>query len=195
MARRRKRYNKQFEISAAEAVLSEEMAVRSLSEEPDIKDPTSRRWAAEYEEMGETAFPGNGSTKTAKDHEIVKLKKRAEGPGRGKPNARIEREAPEGFAVDASGHRKGRCGCGRNGCGFGKSGIAVSEKRTLHVMQKPGPIAKGGQPENIGFGGRRSRTICARTSSGAPSPWTREQALGGDIAYAPTGEGRPCLAP
>lgn len=46
--------------------------------ETRIKDSTLRRWACEYEEMGDDAFPGNGSPKINKDHEIAKLKKKVE---------------------------------------------------------------------------------------------------------------------
>ena len=80
MARRRKRYDRQFKVSAAKAALSGEMTVKDLSEELGIKDSTLRRWACEYEEMGDDAFPGNGSPKINKDYEIVKLKKKVE-PG------------------------------------------------------------------------------------------------------------------
>ena len=78
MTRRRKRYDKQFKVSAAKVVLSGEMTVKSLSEELGIKDSTLRRWAAEYDKMAEAAFPGNGSPKVNKDDEIVKLKKKVE---------------------------------------------------------------------------------------------------------------------
>ena len=54
------------------------MTVKDLSEELCIKDSTLRRWACEYEEMGDDAFPGNGSPKINKDYEIVKLKKKVE---------------------------------------------------------------------------------------------------------------------
>lgn len=54
------------------------MTVKGLSGELGIKDSTLRRWAREYEEMGDGAFPGNGSPKINKDHEIVKLKKKVE---------------------------------------------------------------------------------------------------------------------
>ena len=73
-----KRYDKQFKITAAKVVLSNEMTVRELSEELGIKDSTLRRWACEYEEMGDDAFPGNGSPRINKDYEIVKLKKKVE---------------------------------------------------------------------------------------------------------------------
>lgn len=78
MTQRRKRYDKQFKIAAAKTVLSGDIAVRELSEELGIKDSTLRRWAQEYEEMGDAAFPGNGSPKINKDYEIVKLKKKVE---------------------------------------------------------------------------------------------------------------------
>lgn len=78
MAQKRKRYDKQFKISAAKVVLSNEMTVRELSEELGIKDSTLRRWACEYEEMGDDAFPGNGSPRINKDHEIAKPKKKVE---------------------------------------------------------------------------------------------------------------------
>lgn len=78
MAQRRKRYDRQFKVSAAKAVPSGEMTAKDLSEELGIKDSTLRRWACEYEEMGDDAFPGNGSPKTNKDYEIVKPEKKAE---------------------------------------------------------------------------------------------------------------------
>ncbi len=78
MAQRRKRYGRQFKISAAKVVLSGEMTVRDLSDELGIEDSTLRRWACEYEEMGDSAFPGNGSPKINKDYEIVKLRKKVE---------------------------------------------------------------------------------------------------------------------
>ena len=78
MAQRRKRYDRQFKVSAAKAVLSGEMAVKGLSEELGIRDSTLRRWAREYEGMGDGAFPGNGSPKINKGYEIVRLKKRVE---------------------------------------------------------------------------------------------------------------------
>ena len=63
-------------------VLSGEMTVKGLSEELGIKDSTLRRWAREYEGVGDGAFPGNGSPKINEDHEVVKLRKKAEELGR-----------------------------------------------------------------------------------------------------------------
>lgn len=78
MTQRRKRHDKQFKVAAARVVLSGEMRVVDLAKELGIKDSTLRRWAQEYEEMGDAAFPGNGSPKVNKDYEVVKLGKRVE---------------------------------------------------------------------------------------------------------------------
>ena len=78
MTQKRKRYDKQFKIAAARGVLGGEMRAVDLARELGIKDSTLRRWAQEYEEMGENAFPGNGSPKVNKNYEIVKLRKRIE---------------------------------------------------------------------------------------------------------------------
>ena len=52
MTQRRKRYDRQFKVSAAKVVLPRETTVEDLSEELGVKDSTSRRWACECEEMG-----------------------------------------------------------------------------------------------------------------------------------------------
>lgn len=78
MAQRRKRYDRQLKVAAARVVLGGEMRVVDLAKELGIKDSTLRRWAQEYEEMGDAAFPGNGSPKVNKDYEIVRLGKRVE---------------------------------------------------------------------------------------------------------------------
>lgn len=78
MAQRRKRYDRQFKVAAARVVLGGEMRVVDLAKELGIKDSTLRRWAQEYEEMGDAAFPGNGSPKVNRDYEIVRLGKRVE---------------------------------------------------------------------------------------------------------------------
>lgn len=77
MTQRRKRYDKQLKIAAARVALGGEMRAVDLARELGIKGSTLRWWAQEYEEMGENAFPGNGS-KVNKDYEIVKLRKRIE---------------------------------------------------------------------------------------------------------------------
>ena len=78
MTQRRKRHDKQFKVAAARVVPSGEMRVVDLAKELGIKDSTLRRWAQEYEEMGDAAFPGNGSPKVSKDHEVARLGKKVE---------------------------------------------------------------------------------------------------------------------
>lgn len=78
MTQKRKRYDRQFKVAAARVVPSGEMRVVDLAKELGIKDSTLRRWAQEYEEMGDAAFPGNGSPKANEDYEIVKLRKKVE---------------------------------------------------------------------------------------------------------------------
>lgn len=247
MTQRRKRYDKQFKVSAAKVVLSGEMTAKDLSEELGIKDSTLRRWACEYEEMGDDAFPGNGSPKINKDYEIVKLKKKVEelereneilknfrgllesrpcvrfeflkehrgeiGPikkacglmkvsksgfyeylGRKKSNAQIEREALEGFIVEAFERHKGRYGYRRINRELRKSGISVSEKRVLHIMQKLGLAGKGAT---------RKHRIQKKVEPGDPRLNLVERAFTvgernrlwvGDITYIPTGEGWLYLA-
>ena len=78
MTQRRKRHDKQFKVAAARVVLGGEMRVVDLAKELGIKDSTLRRWAQEYEEMGDAAFPGNGSPKVSKDYEVARLGKKVE---------------------------------------------------------------------------------------------------------------------
>lgn len=82
MTQKRKRCDKRFKIAAARVVLGGEMRAVDLARELGIKDSTLRRWAQEHGGMGENAFPGNGSPKVNKDHEIAKLRKRIEKPER-----------------------------------------------------------------------------------------------------------------
>ncbi|WP_417041354.1 IS3 family transposase [Ellagibacter isourolithinifaciens] len=63
--------------------------------------------------------------------------------GRRRSNARIEREALEGFVVEAFERRRGRYGYRRIDRELRKSGIAVSEKRALRTMRKLGLAGKG----------------------------------------------------
>ena len=62
--------------------------------------------------------------------------------GRRRSNARIEREALEGFVVEAFERRRGRYGYRRIDRELRKSGIAVSEKRVLRTMRKLGLAGK-----------------------------------------------------
>lgn len=113
--------------------------------------------------------------------------------GRKKPNAQIGREALEGFVVEAFHRHKGRYGYRRINRELRKSGIAVSEKRVLHIMQKLGLAGKGAT---------RKHRIQKKVEPGDPRlnlverflRGRAQQALGGRITYMPTREGRFYLA-
>ena len=113
---------------------------------------------------------------------------------RRKSNRQIEREALEGFVADIFTANKARYGYRRINRELRKTGIVVSEKRVLKVMQSKGLQAKGttrrwrrakavepGDPRiNLV---QRVFTVAKRNTL-----WV------GDITYVPTGEGWLYLA-
>lgn len=114
--------------------------------------------------------------------------------GRKKSNAQIERGALEGFVVDAFHRHKSRYGYRRIDRELRKSGIAVSEKRVLHIMQKLGLAGRGAT---------RKHRIQKKVEPGDPrlnlverafSVGERNRLWVGDITYIPTSEGWLYLA-
>lgn len=114
--------------------------------------------------------------------------------GRRRSNARIEREALEGFVVEAFGRRKGRYGYRRIDRELRKSGISASEKRALRTMRKLGLAGKGAT---------RKHRIRKRAEPGDPRVNLVDRAFDvearnklwvGDITYIGTGEGWLYLA-
>ena len=114
--------------------------------------------------------------------------------GRKKSDAQIEREAIEGFVVEAFERHKGRYGYRRINRELRKSGIVVSEKRVLRIMQKLGLAGKGAT---------RKRRIQKKIEPGDPRLNLVERAFTvgernrlwvGDITYIPTREGWLYLA-
>ena len=114
--------------------------------------------------------------------------------GRRRSNARIERGALEGFAVEAFERRRGRYGCRRIDRELRKSGISVSEKRALRTMRKLGLAGKGAT---------RKHRIRKKVEPGDPRLNLVERAFAvggrnrlwaGGIACMPAREGRPYLA-
>ena len=109
--------------------------------------------------------------------------------GRKKPNARIEREALEGLAVEAFERHKGRYGCRRIDREPRKSGVAASGKRVLRIMRKLGLAGRGAT---------RKRRIRKKVEPGDPRPNLAERAFSaggrnrlrmGGIACMPAREG------
>ena len=70
----RRSYDKQFKMAAVKLVLEDNMTVAEVSKELDIHYNSLYRWISEYEEYGESAFPGHGSALYSYQYEIKKLK-------------------------------------------------------------------------------------------------------------------------
>ena len=70
----RRSYDKQFKIAAVKLVLEDDMTVAEVSKELDIHYNSLYRWINEYEEYGESAFPGHGTALYSYQYEIKKLK-------------------------------------------------------------------------------------------------------------------------
>ena len=70
----RRSYDKQFKMAAVKLVLEEDMTVAEVAKELSIHYNSLYRWISEYEEYGESAFPGHGSALYSYQYEIKKLK-------------------------------------------------------------------------------------------------------------------------
>ena len=54
-------YDKQFKMAAVKHAQSVSRPVRDVARELGISGTTLRRWINEYDEYGESAFPGHGN--------------------------------------------------------------------------------------------------------------------------------------
>ena len=70
----RRSYDKQFKIASVKLVLEDNMTVAEVSKELDIHYNSLYRWISEYEEYGESVFPGHGTALYSYQYEIKKLK-------------------------------------------------------------------------------------------------------------------------
>ena len=70
----RKVYDRQFKMAAFQLVLEENLFVKEVAKELSIHPNTLYRWISEYEEYGESAFPGCGSALYNSQYEMKKLK-------------------------------------------------------------------------------------------------------------------------
>ena len=61
-------------MAAVKLVLEDNISVSEVSKELDIHYNSLYRWISEYEEYGESAFPGHGSALYSYQYEIKKLK-------------------------------------------------------------------------------------------------------------------------
>lgn len=74
----RKIYDRKFKIAAVQLVLEENMFVKEVARELSIHSNTLYSWINEYEEHGESAFPGRGSALYHSQYEMIKLKRENE---------------------------------------------------------------------------------------------------------------------
>ena len=70
----RRSFDKQFKMAAVKLVLEDGMTVAEVSKELNIHYNSLYRWISEYEEYGESAFPGHGTALYSYQYEIKKLK-------------------------------------------------------------------------------------------------------------------------
>lgn len=68
-------YDKQFKIAAVKLVQNEDYSIAKVANELSISGSSLRRWINEYDEYGESAFPGHGSALFNSTYEIKKLEK------------------------------------------------------------------------------------------------------------------------
>jgi transposase len=72
-------YNKQFKMAAVKHAQSVNQSVNDVAKELGISGTTLRRWINEYDEYGESAFPGHGNALFNSTYEIKKLQKQIDG--------------------------------------------------------------------------------------------------------------------
>jgi len=72
---RRAVYDKQFKIAAVKYGQIAGQSIHDVAKELGISGTTLRRWINEYDEYGESAFPGHGNALFNSTYEIKKLQK------------------------------------------------------------------------------------------------------------------------
>lgn len=71
-------YDKQFKMAAVKMAQAEDKSVLDTAIELGISSSSLRRWINEYDEYGESAFPGHGNALFNSTYEIKKLQKQNE---------------------------------------------------------------------------------------------------------------------
>jgi len=72
---KRARYDKQFKMAAVKLAQEKDRSVAETASELGISGCSLRRWINEYEDYGESAFPGSGCALYNYQYEINKLKR------------------------------------------------------------------------------------------------------------------------
>lgn len=68
-------YDKQFKMAAVKLAGTSASSVSEVAKELGISHSSLRRWINEYDEYGESAFPGHGNALFNSTYEIKKLQK------------------------------------------------------------------------------------------------------------------------
>ncbi len=71
-------YDKQFKMAAVKHAQSVDQSVDEAAREMGISGTALRRWINQYDEYGESAFPGHGNALFNSTYEIKKLHKQIE---------------------------------------------------------------------------------------------------------------------
>jgi transposase len=74
----RRNFDRQFKMAAVKLVKEDEYAVSEVAKELNIHYNSLYRWIREYEEFGESAFPGKGFALYNYQNEIKKLQRENE---------------------------------------------------------------------------------------------------------------------
>ena len=72
---KRSQYDKQFKMGAVKLAGEESSSVTEIAKELGISTSSLRRWINEYDEYGESAFPGHGNALFNSTYEIKKLQR------------------------------------------------------------------------------------------------------------------------
>jgi len=68
-------YDKQFKLAAVKLAGTDATSIKEAAKELGISASSLRRWINEYDEYGESAFPGHGNVLFNSTYEIKKLQK------------------------------------------------------------------------------------------------------------------------
>lgn len=71
-------YDKSFKMAAVKLFGASASSVKEVAKELGISTSSLRRWVNEYDEYGESAFPGHGNALFNSTYEIKKLQKENE---------------------------------------------------------------------------------------------------------------------
>ena len=69
-------YDKQFKMAAVKLAQTEDKSVLDTAKGLGISPSSLRRWINEYDEYGESAFPGHGNALFNSTYEIKKLQRK-----------------------------------------------------------------------------------------------------------------------